>query len=382
MPFDFTFTPEQEMLRKAAMEFAERDVAPKVEWMDETGETPTELVKKMMELGFGAIVIPREYGGAGLGHIARIAVLEEISRISPALGFCLQIVHLGQAPVIYFGSEEQKRKWLPGMAKGELIATCAVTEPTGGSDVLGIQTTAKREGEHYVLNGRKCFITNVHISNMHGVLAKTGEGPKGLSFFMIEPNTPGVKPGRKENKSGLRGLNTGELILENVRVPRENMIGGEGDGLRVALTAISNIGRPGVNGVALGIVRRCLEEAAKYSKQRALYGKPISELQAIQWYLAEMYVDYETTRLLTYYAAWLRDKGARCDAENAAGKYYSVEAAVRCAHKLIQIFGGYGVMKEIIPQRLLRDAEVLCSAAGTQEIMKLVMFRKALEYSK
>lgn len=382
MPFDFAFTSEQEMLRKAAAEFAERDIAPKVGWMDETGETPIELVEKMSNLGFGAVLISKEHGGAELGHITRTIIIEEISRISPALGFCLQVIHLGQAPLIYFGSKEQKNKWLPKMAKGELISTCAVTEPTGGSDLAGIQTTAKLEGESYILNGRKCFITNVHISNMHGVLAKTGEGPKGLSFFIIEPNTPGVKLGRKENKAGLRGLNSGELILENVKVPKENLVGNEGDGIKIALTAISNVGRPGISAVALGIVRRCLEEAAKYSKVRTLYGKPINELQAIQFHLADIYVDYESARLLTYYAAWLRDKGIRCDAENAASKYYSVEAAVRCAHKLIQIFGGYGIMREIIPQQLLRDAEVLCSTAGTQEVMKLVMLRKALEFGK
>jgi len=381
MVVDFTLPEELEILRKSAREFAEREVAPKVDEMDETGETPKDLVKRMMELGFAALLIPKEYGGTGLGHLARVLVIEEISRISPALGFCLQIVHLGQGPVIYSASEEQKKKWLPKMATGEIIATAAVTEPTGGSDVRGIQTVARKEGDEYVISGRKCFITNINIANMHGVLAKMeGAEKPTFTYFMIEADRPGVKIGRLENKVGLRGLGTGELILEDVRVPEENVVGGVGKGLRVALTAISNVGRPGVGAVALGIIRRCLEETVKYSKTRTLYGRPISDLQAIQWYLTDMYVDYETVRLATWYAAWLRDKGVPCDAENSLAKMFAVDAAVRCAHKAIQVFGGYGIMKEIIPQRLLRDAEVLCSAAGTQEIMRLVMLRKVMEF--
>lgn len=381
MVVDFTLPEELEILRKSAREFAEKEVAPRVDEMDRTGETPVDLVKRMMELGFGALLIPKEYGGTGLGHLARMIVIEEIARISPALAFALQIVHLGQGPVLYYANEEQKKRWLPKMAKGEIIATAAVTEPTGGSDVRGIQTVAKKKDGEYIVSGRKCFITNVNIANMHGFLAKLeGEGKPKFVWLMVEADAPGVKVGRLEDKVGLRGLGTGELILDNVRVPEENRVGAEGEGLRAALTAISNIGRPGVAAVALGIIRRCLEEAAKYAKTRTLYGKPISELQAIQWYLTDMYVDYETARLVTWYAAWMRDRGMPADAENSLSKFYAVEAAVRSAHKAIQVFGAYGIMREIIPQRLLRDAEVLCSAAGTQEIMRLVMLRKALEF--
>ncbi|UCE57316.1 MAG: acyl-CoA dehydrogenase family protein [Candidatus Bathyarchaeota archaeon] len=376
---DFDFTPEQEMLRKTVREFAEKEIVPKMDWMDETGEVPIDTLEKMAKLGFMGVLVPKEYGGLGMGHIERMILLEEIGRVSPAMANTVQVHHLGTAPIAVFGTEEQKKELLRPLAKGEKIATFALTEPTGGSDVLGVQTTAKLDGNNYVINGRKCFISNTHIADVIGVAAKTGEGTKGLSVFIIESNTPGFKPGRKEDKFGLRGCNTGELVLKNCKVPKENIIGKEGDGLKVALASISNVGRPGITAAALGIVQACLEEAVKYSKQRILYGKPISDLQAIQWHLADIYMDYETSKLLTYRAAWLRDKGERCDAENAMAKFWATEAAVRCAQKTVTIFGAYGCMKELVPQRLLRDAWLFISGAGTSEIMRIVMARQALK---
>jgi len=373
---DFSFTPEQEMLRKTAREFAEKEIAPKVNKMDETGKVPMDLVKRMGELGFGGLLIPKEYGGTGVGHLARIMILEEIGRVSAAMANTLQIHHLGESPIIYFGTDEQKKRWLPSMASGKKIGALALTEPVGGSDVMGIQTVAKKEGEAYVINGRKCFITNSHISDVCGVIAKTGE--KELTCFIVEKDTPGFTPGREEDKFGLRGCNTGEIVLENCKVPAENMIGKPGDGLKIALSCIGNVGRPGVGAAALGIVHRCLEEAVKYANQRTLYGKPIADIQAIQWLIADIYMDYEVSRWTAYYAAWLRDKGVRCDAENSLAKFWSTDSAVRCAQKLIDIFGAYGVLKEYVPQRLLRDAWPLVSAAGTLEIMKIVMVRDVL----
>jgi len=375
---EFGFTPEQEMLRKSVREFAEAEIKPKVQNMDETGKVPMDILEKMAKLGFMGVMIPREYGGLGMGHIARTIMLEEIGRISAAMANTLQIVHLGISPIVTDGTEEQKKKWLPLLARGEKLSTFALTEPTGGSDVMGTQTTAKLQGDEYVINGRKCFITNSHLAGVLGIVAKTGEGSKGLTAFVVQSDFPGFRPGREENKFGLRGCNTGELVLENCRVPKENVIGKEGDGLRIALSAISNVGRPGITCAALGIVRSCLEEAVRYSKQRVLYGKPISELQGVQWNLTDIYMDYEASRLLTYYSAWLRDKGERCDAENAMAKFWAAEAAVRCAKKTIDVFGAYGCMKELAPQRLLRDAELLIAGAGTSDIMRLVMARKAL----
>ena len=375
---EFGFTSEQEMLRKSVREFAEAEIKPKVQHMDETGEVPTDVIEKMAKLGFMGIMVPHEFGGLGGGHIARTIMLEEIGRVSAAMANTLQVIHLGISPIVTDGSQEQKAKWLPLLARGEKLSTFGVTEPVGGSDILGIQTTAKREGDEYVINGRKCFITNSHLAGIFGIVAKTGEGSKGLTAFVVQSDYAGFRPGREENKVGLRGCNTGELIFQNCRVPKENVIGKEGDGLKIAISAISNVGRPGITCGALGIIHSCLKEAVAYSKQRVLYGKPISELQAIQWKLTDIYMDLEASRLLTYYSAWLRDKGERCDSENAMAKFSATEGAVRCAQKTIEIFGAYGCMRELAPQRLLRDAELFISGAGTSEVMRLLMARKAL----
>jgi len=366
------------MLRNSVREFAETEIKPKVQHMDDTNEVPMDVIEKMAKLGFIGIMVPREFGGLGMGNMARVIMLEEIGNVSAAMANTLQCIQLGISPVVTDGTEEQKKKWLPSLVRGEGLSTFASTEPVGGSDVLGMQTTAKREGENYVINGRKCFITNSHLPGVHTVVARTGEGSKGLTVFLVQSDTPGFQPGREESKIGLRGCDTGELIFQNCTVPKENVIGKEGDGLRITLSTISNVGRPGITSAALGIIRSCLTEAVKYSKQRILYGKPISELQAIQWKLTDIHTDYETSRLLTYHAAWLRDKGERCDAENAMAKFWASEAAIRCAQKTIEIFGAHGLMKELAPQRLLRDAELLLAGAGTSEIMRLVIARKTL----
>jgi alkylation response protein AidB-like acyl-CoA dehydrogenase len=324
------------------------------------------------------VLIPPEYGGTGAGHIARIIILEEIGRVYAAMASTLQIFHLGQAPIIYYGSEEQKKKWLPSLASGEKLAALAVTEPVGGSDVTGIQTTAKKDGDNYVLNGKKCFITNAHIVDLCGILAKTGE--RELNCFIVEKDRLGYRPGKQEDMLGLKGGTIGEIFLDNCKVPKENLIGKEGEGLRIALSSISNVGRPGLAATGLGIARRCLEEGAKYSNERMAYGKPIGELQGVQWLLSDIYMDYQISRLSSYYAAWLRDHGVRCDAENSLAKFWGTEGAARCAHNLMQIFGGYGVMNEFVPQRLLRDAETLIPAAGTLQIMRLVMAGAALKF--
>ncbi len=375
---DFSFTPEQQMFRKTAREFAEKWVAPKVTEMEETGKVPMDLIKKMGELGFMGVLTPPEYGGTGAGHIARIIMLEEIGRICAAMAATLQVFHLGQAPIIFYGSEEQKKQWLPSLASGEKLATLAVTEPVGGSDVLGIQTTAKRVGDGYVIDGKKCFITNAHIADLCGILAKTGEREFGC--FIVEKDAPGYGLGKEEDTLGLRGGTVGEIFLDKCKVPKESLIGKEGDGLRIALSAISNMGRPGLAATGLGIARRCLEEGAKYANERMAYGKPIAQLQAVQWLLTDLYMDYQISRLSSYYAAWLRDQGIRCDAENSMAKFWGTGGAARCAHNLMQILGGWGVMKDFVPQRLLRDAETLIPAAGTLQIMRLVMARTALKF--
>lgn len=365
------------MLRKSVREFAEAEIMPRVASMDETGKAPVDLVQKMAELGFTGVLVPKEYGGLGMGMTERTIVLEEIGRVSAAMAMTLQCIQLGQVPILRFGTPEQKQKYLPGLAKGEKVASLAITEPSGGSDIAGTQTTAKLEGDRYVLNGRKSFITNAHISNLIVALARTGEESKGFSVFLIDDDAPGFKRGREENKFGLRGCNTGELIFQSCEVPKGNILGNPGDGLRIALAAISNAGRTGMAAIGHGVIRACLEESNKYAKNRVLYGKPINELQAIQWKITDIHMDLEVSRLLLYHSAWLVDKGEKCDSENALAKFWASEAAVRCAKNTIDIFGAYGSMRELAPQRLLRDAEVLISGAGTSEIMRLVMLKKA-----
>ena len=375
---EFQFSPQQELLRKSVREFAECAIAAKVAHMEETDEVPWDLYKEMGRQQYMGILTPKEFGGSAMGHLARMIMLEEIGRISAANAMAMQIFHLGIVPIVEFGNDAQKKKYLPALAKGERLATIAVTEATGGSDPTGVQTTAKLEGDHYVLNGRKCFITHGHVADTITIMAKTGEGPKGFSAFIVEKSFPGFKLGRKEKKFGLHGCNTGELAMENCIVPRENLLGGEGDGLKVSMAAISEVGRAGMAGCGLGVIGACLEASVKFANQRMLGGKPISQHQGIQWLISDIYMDLETSRLLSYKAAWMKDQKIRCDVEMAMAKYYATEAAVRCAKKAVDIHGGYGYMMEYAVQRYYRDAEILIASAGTSEIQRIVMARKAL----
>jgi alkylation response protein AidB-like acyl-CoA dehydrogenase len=375
---DFQLSPQQELLRKSVREFAEGAIAPKVQHMEETDEVPWDLYKEMSKQLYMGVLIPKEFGGSAFGHLARMIMLEEVGRVSAATAMALQIFHLGTVPVVDFGNEAQKKKYLPGMAKGERLSTIAVTEATGGSDPTGIQTTAKLQGDSYILNGRKCFITHGHVADVMTIMAKTGEGPKGFSAFFVEKSFPGFKLGRKEKKFGLHGCNTGEIAMENCVVPRENLVGNEGDGLKVSMAAISEVGRAGMAGCGLGVINACLEASVKFANQRTLGGKPISQHQAIQWMISDIYMDLEASRLLAYRASWLKDQKVRCDTDMAMAKYYATEAAVRCAKKAVDIHGGYGYMMEYPVQRYYRDAEILIASAGTSEIQRIVMARKAL----
>ncbi|MFH2220542.1 MAG: acyl-CoA dehydrogenase family protein [Pseudomonadota bacterium] len=375
---DFTFTEEQEMFRKAAREFAETMVAPRIPEMEETGKFSDELVKALGEAEMMALTIPAEYGGLGLGYTVRTIAVEEISKVSVGVGMMLQVCALGIEPILKFGTEAQKKKYLPAMATGERIGTTAVTEATGGSDPTGIRTSYRKEGNDYILNGRKCFITNSHIGDTITVLAKDNENPKAFSTFVVESGMKGFKPTREEHKLGMRGCNTGELAFENCRVPAENLIGEEGKGMRVALGAIGDVGRGGMVACALGLQAACLEAAVKFANERVLYGKPISNLQTIQNKLADMKIDLEAGRLLGYRAAAMQDRGERCSNEFAAAKYFTTEAAQRAAKMAVDIHGGYGCMEEYAVSRYLRDAFVLGPSAGTSDIMKVIVARWVL----
>jgi alkylation response protein AidB-like acyl-CoA dehydrogenase len=379
---DFKLSEREELLRKTMREFAEKEIPPLMDAMEETGEFPVDLLKKMGDMGILGVITPPEYGGNGLGNLARVIVLEELGRVCPAIPMALQVHHMATHALNAFGNEEQKKKYLPPLAKGETMGVVAVTDPSGGSDVAGIKTSAKLEGDKFILNGRKCFITNAHVSNIWVVIARTGEGGKGLSAFIVEKNFSGAKLGRKENKVGLRGAITGELVFQNCEVPQTNLLGHEGDGMNIAIRNIVETGRPGMASVALGILNGVLEQAVKFANERILYGKPISNLQMIQSHLADIYADLEISRLLVYRVGWMRDQNIRCDAESALAKQFSCEAAARSARKAIEIHGSYGIMKEYPVQRLLRDALVTIPAGGTGEIAKLVMARQALSMVK
>ncbi len=375
---DFDLPKEVKLVRRTVREFAETTVAPLVEQMEETGEFPASLIRSLGDLGVLGLVTAPEYGGSKLGYLARTVAVEEMSRVSAAVGISLQVHHMGTAAIGEFGSDRQKEKYLPGLCRGDSLGTCAITEPTGGSDLLGMASTARPTPEGYVLNGRKCFITNCHLRDAIVTVAKTGEGPKGITAFVVEKGTPGLCAGRHERKMGLRGSDTGELIFKDCHVPRENVVGNEGDGMTVALKTISEVGRAGMAATALGILQACYDEAVKFAKDRTLYGRPIAQLQAIQWQVADILADLEASRLLCYQAAWLKDAGRDCGTETTLAKTYVTEAAVRAAKKAVEIHGGCGTMLEYAVQRYFRDAMVCISAGGTSEIGKLVISRAAL----
>jgi len=379
---DFNLTPEQEMLRKAIQEFAEKELSPRAQQLDESGEFPRDLIEKIADLGLIGIVIPAEYGGSPMGHLARMISIEELSRAYASIGLFLQANPLGMWPILHFGTEEQKKKYIPPVVRGEKIMCMAATEPVGGSDPQAIRTRAKLEGNYYVVNGSKCFITNGAIADTCVFLARTEEGLKGLSAFVVEKGTEGFEPGMRENHAGMRSMIVSEIIFKNCKIPRENLIGNEGDGLRATLKTVSEIGRTGNTGVALGIAKAAFETALKYAKDKQLYGKPIAELQAIQFMLADMSIETEAARWLAYKAAWLLDQGKtsrEISREIATAKAYSSEVARRNALKAIQIHGAYGTLPEFHVMRYLRDALEAISAGGTNEIMRTVIAREIIK---
>ncbi len=375
---DFTFTEEQDLFRKAARDFAETKIAPLVPKMEENDEDWGPAVKALGEGEMMAITIPEEYGGLGLGAVERLIALEEIARISVATAMMMQVGGLGIDVLLKFASDEQKKKYLPGLASGKSFATVAVTEPGGGSDPRGCKTTYKKKDGAYILNGRKCFITNSHIADVRTVMAIDEDNPESFSAFIVESSMKGFKATHIEHKVGMRGCNTGEIELKDCEVPAENLLGKEGKGLSMTMASISDAGRGGMVGCALGLQAACLEAAVKFANERILYGKPISNLQAIQFKLADMKIDLEAGRLLGYRAAAMQDRGERSGNEFAVAKYYTTEAAQRAAKMAADIHGGYGCMDEYAVTRYLRDSFVLGPSAGTTDIMKVIVSRWVL----
>jgi len=378
----FKFTDEQEMLRKAVREFVEREVAPKAAEWDEKDVCPVELFPLMGEMGINGIFVPEEYGGAGLGHVERAICIEEISRHSAGLGIALMTHHLAIAAILYYGNEEQKKKYLPDLCSGKKIGGLSVTEPGGGSDFMGQKSTGEFKDGKWVINGRKCFITNSHIADVDVCTVRTGTDEKGraqLTAFILEKDMPGRSAGRKEHKLGLRGSVTGDVIYTNVEVSPEQMLQKEGDGTKIGMASISEIGRAGMSAICVGILRGCLEESVKFSKERVLYGSPISKLQAIQLTIAENKLDYEISTLLTYRAAGMKDAGIPCATEFAMAKLHSTEAAVNAAKRTMDLMGGYGIVNEYPVGRFLRDALASIPSGGTSTIQKLIIAGSVLK---
>ena len=378
---DYNFTEEQGLLKDAFAQVAKEESEPYAAAWDAEDHVPMEILPKLGEMGIMGVFVPEEYGGAGLGHIERCMALEEIARYSAGLAMMVFTHHLGVAAIVDYGTEEQKQKWLPGMCDGSCVCGLAVTEPGGGSDVAGLKTVAVLEDDTWTINGRKCFITNSHCAGVTVVTCRTGEDEKGrplMSTIAIEAGTEGFKPGREENKLGLRGSYTGELIMDNVKVPAGNTVGAPGKGMPITMKELGEVGRASMAAIELGILRACLEDAVAFAKERLLYGKPISKLQAIQFQIAEIRCDYEASRLMLYNAAAMKDEGT-VGAEFSMAKYFISEAAVRSAKRLMEIMGGYGVVNEDPAGRYLRDAAGCIPSCGTSEIQKMIVAGETLK---
>jgi len=378
---DFAFTDEQNQLRRSVREFAEGEIAPHVMEWDEASRFPSEVMPKLAEMGLLGVLFPEEYGGAGLGYIEYVIAIEELSRIDGSVGIIVAAHNSLCSNHIYkFGSEEQKRKYLVPLVQGKRIGAWSLTEPEAGSDAAGTRTTAVRDAKGWVLNGSKTFCTNGHYADTAVVMAVTdrSKNSHGISAFIVEKGTPGFKPGKKENKLGLRASDTSELIFSDCRIPFENLLGAEGDGFIGSLKILDG-GRISIAALGLGMAQGALVAATKYAKQRKQFGQTISEFQAIQFKLAEMATEVEAARLLVYQAAWLADrKDVRFTKESSMAKLFAGEVAVRVANECVQIHGGYGFIKDYPAEKFYRDVKLCTIGEGTSEIQKLVIARQLL----
>jgi alkylation response protein AidB-like acyl-CoA dehydrogenase len=358
-------------LRTTVRRFAERTVRPRVAAMEANRTVEHTLSHEIAARGWIGVTIPSRYGGMGLGHEAKTVIIEELSRVSGAMGAMVQASQLGVAKVVHFGSEQQKARWLPRFAAGELLPTIAVTEPHSGGHVLGMSSTAVRDGDAYVLNGRKVFVGNSHIGHVHGVVARTGPGSGGLSALLVEHDRPGFRLGSLGTPAGLHGFSYGELIFEDCRVPVENRIGDEGQGLDVAYSSSTLYGRPNLTAVALGIHRAIFEDTVRFCRERELYGKPLVKLPTVAVKLGEMHSRLMTARLAAYHAVRLLDRGRACDAELMSAKLVNTESALTSARTALEIFAGHGCQQEHNIERYLRDVLHTFPAAGTSDVQRL-----------
>jgi len=374
---NFQLTDEHKMLQKMVRDFALKDVEPTAAERDEEERFDREIFDKMGELGLTGIPWPEKYGGIEADYLSYVIAVEELSRVCASTGVTLSAhVSLASWPIYKYGNEAQKENFLKRLAEGSALGAYALSEPGAGSDVASMTTTAKREGDNYILQGNKVWITNGEVADIYIVFAKTNPeaNHRGISAFIVEKGTEGFTFGKKEKKLGIRSSPTTELIFENCRIPKENLLGEEGEGFKIAMTTLDG-GRSGIAAQAVGISQGALDAAVNYAKEREQFGKPIAHNQGISFKLAEMATDTEASRLLTYQAAWLEGEGLDYSTASAMAKLFAGDAAMRTTVEAVQVFGGYGYTKDYPVERYMRDAKITQIYEGTNEIQRLVIGR-------
>jgi alkylation response protein AidB-like acyl-CoA dehydrogenase len=379
--YPFILTEDQEQLRREIRDFAAREIAPNVMRWDEASEFPADVVRQLGQMGLMGVIFPVEYGGAGLGYVDYALAIEELSAVDGSIGIIVAAHNsLGTNHIFLAGNEQQRRKYVPKLASGEWLGAWGLTEPGSGSDASAARTTAVREGDKWVLNGNKTFITNAHYADVAVVIAVTDrvQGTHGLSAFVVEKGTPGFRPGKKENKLGLRASDTSELIFEDCEIPGENLLGNLGEGFVDAMRVLDG-GRISIAALSLGIARGALDASLKYVKERKQFGKAIAEFQGIQWKLADMATELDAARLLTQRAAVLKDSGQRVTRESSMAKLYASEVAVRICDEAVQLHGGYGFIKDYPAEKFYRDVKLCTIGEGTSEIQRMVIAREILK---
>ncbi len=371
---DFSLNREQELIRKMIAAFTENEVKPIAAEIDRTHEFPDENIRKMFQLGIMGMTVPREYGGAGADQVSAAIVTEELAKACASTSDIVAGHTLCCVPILEHGTEEQKRKYLPMLTEGGVLGGMGITEPNAGSDASKSQTEARLEGDHYVINGAKIFITNGPEAGVFVIFAMTdkSKGTKGLSAFIIESSFPGFSVGKVENKMGLHGVHTSEIVFTDMIVPKENLLGQEGKGFKICMQTL-DVGRIGIAAQALGIAEGAMKEAVEYTKTRVQFGKPISKFQNTQFTFADMALRCESARLLTYQAASLKQEGKRCSREAAMAKLSASETAMWVTTKALQMFGGYGYTNDYPMERMMRDAKITEIYEGTSEVQRIVI---------
>jgi butyryl-CoA dehydrogenase len=374
---DFSLNDHQKLIRDTVRQFMETEVRPFVKEWEREERFPAEAVSKLGDMGCCGMLTPEEWGGPGLDTVSYVLMLEEVARVHCAMSTALGVTNSAvQAPLLGFGSDAQKKKYLKRMATGEMLGAFCLTEPAAGSDAAGIQARAVRDGGVYKLNGTKTWVTNGSVAGVLIIFAKTDPeaGGKGISAFLVEPGFKGFRAGRHEDKMGQKSSPSVEIILNDCEVPVENRLGEEGQGLKIALSALDG-GRIGIAAQAVGLAQGALEESVKYAKQRRAFGKNIGEFQAIQWMLADMQTEIEAARGLVYHAAWLKDSGGRMGAASSKAKLYASEMVNRVVAKAVQIHGSVGYSRETDVERMYRDARVITIYEGTSEVQRMIIAR-------